>query len=224
MHRHCSIGPGRATVSPGPWRRFRRPRPRWRWPRCAERCRRSEPAPCSTRLNSILFALLNAGDGLARLVPALAGAALVALPAFWRERIGRIGALGAALLLAISPVAIMTSRTASGEVIVAGVLMGVAVVSRPVSANRPHGVALRGRGAAGPGTGERAHDLLCAVDAAGERRSDGLCRRHRHGARQVANHSRDAGTDRAVARRAGGGVRHQRHGVDVATRRPERSD
>jgi len=86
-------------------------------------------SPLLYSANSILFALLNAGDGLARLVPALAGAALVALPAFWRERIGRTGALGAALLLAISPVAIMASRTVSGEVIVAGVLMGVAVVT-----------------------------------------------------------------------------------------------
>jgi hypothetical protein len=86
-------------------------------------------SPLLYSANSILFALLNAGDGLARLVPALAGAALVALPAFWRERIGRTGSLGAALLLAISPVAIMTSRMVSGEVIVAGVLMGVAVVT-----------------------------------------------------------------------------------------------
>ena len=86
-------------------------------------------SPLLYSANSILFALLSAGDGLARLIPALAGAALVALPAFWRERIGRTGALGAAMLLAISPVAIMTSRTVSGEVIVAGVLMGVTVIT-----------------------------------------------------------------------------------------------
>jgi uncharacterized protein (TIGR03663 family) len=95
---------------------------------------RGTPPPVGTSpllysANSILFALLSAGDGLARLIPAFAGAALVAMPALWRERIGRTGALGAALLLAISPVAIMTSRTMRGDAIVACVLIGLAVIA-----------------------------------------------------------------------------------------------
>jgi uncharacterized protein (TIGR03663 family) len=82
-------------------------------------------------VNALLFAILGSSDGLARLVPALVGSALVTLPAFWRERVGRTGALGAAAFLAISPIAIMTSRTSSGEVIVAAAMVGlVAAVDR----------------------------------------------------------------------------------------------
>jgi len=82
-------------------------------------------------INSVLFAILGSGDGLARLVPALIGSALVAMPALLRWRLGRTGALGAAALLAISPVAIMASRTLGGDVIAAAVLVGlVAIVDR----------------------------------------------------------------------------------------------
>jgi 4-amino-4-deoxy-L-arabinose transferase-like glycosyltransferase len=87
----------------------------------------SGASPLLTWLNTILFAMFGSSDGLARLMPALAGAALVVLPAFLRERIGRAGALSAAALLVISPVAIMTSRTASGDALVAAVLVGLIV-------------------------------------------------------------------------------------------------
>ena len=81
-------------------------------------------------VNAVLFSTFGAGDALARIVPALAGSVLVLLPALMRERIGRVGALGAAALLAISPVAILTSRTASGDALVAAVMLGlVGVVS-----------------------------------------------------------------------------------------------
>ena len=84
-------------------------------------------SPLLTWLNAILFAFFESSDGVARLAPALAGSALVVLPALLRERIGRAGALGAAAILAISPVAIMTSRTASGEAIVGAVALGCVV-------------------------------------------------------------------------------------------------
>ena len=80
-------------------------------------------------MNALLFAVFGSSDGLARLIPALAGAALVATPALWRERIGRVGALGAAAILAISPVAIATSRTSSGEAIVAALVVGLAAMA-----------------------------------------------------------------------------------------------
>ncbi len=80
-------------------------------------------------VNAFLFSTFGAGDTLARLLPALAGSVLVLLPALMRERIGRVGALGAAALLAISPVAILTSRTASGDALVAAVMLGLLVVA-----------------------------------------------------------------------------------------------
>jgi len=107
-------------------------------------------------VNALLFSIFGGGDGLARLVPALVGSALVAMPAFWRQRIGRAGALGAATLLAISPVAIMTSRASSGEVIVAAVMVGlVAVADRYLQTGRGAwlyaGAAILGMGlASGP--------------------------------------------------------------------------
>lgn len=80
-------------------------------------------------MNALLFAVFGSSDGLARLIPALAGAALVAAPALWRERIGRVGALGAAAILAISPVAIATSRTLSGDAVVAALVVGLAAMT-----------------------------------------------------------------------------------------------
>ena len=80
-------------------------------------------------VNTLLFSCFGASDGMARLLPALAGSALVALPAFLRQRIGRIGALGATLLLAISPVAIMTSRTSSGDALAIAAVMGFIAVA-----------------------------------------------------------------------------------------------
>ena len=80
-------------------------------------------------VNALLFSCFGASDGMARLLSALAGSALVALPASLRQRIGRIGALGAALLLAISPVAIITSRTSSGDALAIAVVMGFVAVA-----------------------------------------------------------------------------------------------
>ena len=66
---------------------------------------------------SLAFALLGAGDAVARLLPALAGAALVLLPYLLRHRLGRIGALAASALLLVSPTALLASRTGSGDVL-----------------------------------------------------------------------------------------------------------
>jgi 4-amino-4-deoxy-L-arabinose transferase-like glycosyltransferase len=82
-------------------------------------------SPLLTWLDMILFAVFGSSDFAARLMPALAGAALALLPFLMRERLGRAGALGAALVLAISPVAIFTSRTASGETFAAAAMLGL---------------------------------------------------------------------------------------------------
>ncbi len=60
--------------------------------------------------NGALFKLFGGGDGLARLLPALAGVALAGLPFLWRKRLGEVGALIAAGLLLLSPLALFASR------------------------------------------------------------------------------------------------------------------
>ena len=64
--------------------------------------------------NGLLFLLFGGGDGLARLLPALAGVALVGLPWFWRKHLGEVGALVAAGLLLCSPLALFAARRVDG--------------------------------------------------------------------------------------------------------------
>ena len=63
------------------------------------------------------FLLFGASEAMARLAPALCGAGLVLLPAFFRERLGRVPALLAAGLMGISAVLMAASRTADGAII-----------------------------------------------------------------------------------------------------------
>lgn len=73
------------------------------------------PLPSSALLyglHSGLFWLFGSSDWLARLVPALAGAATVLVPWFWRGWLGRPVALTAAVLLAIDPWLVAWSRRA----------------------------------------------------------------------------------------------------------------
>ena len=67
--------------------------------------------------NAILFALVGATDAAARFFPALAGAALVLLPALFRRYLGRTGALLASALFVFSPTLVLFSRQASGVMI-----------------------------------------------------------------------------------------------------------
>ncbi len=67
--------------------------------------------------NALLFALSGAGDGIARLLPALAGAALAAVPWLWRRRLGEVGALVAAGILGFSPLLLFASRSVSGTTV-----------------------------------------------------------------------------------------------------------
>jgi hypothetical protein len=64
--------------------------------------------------NGVLFVLFGDGDALARLLPALAGVALMGLPWLWRKRLGEVGALVAAGLLLCSPLALFTARRVDG--------------------------------------------------------------------------------------------------------------
>lgn len=73
------------------------------WPASAD-------SPLLLVCNVALFLLFGAGDGIARLLPALAGAALVVLPWLWRKHIGDIGALTAGILLLVSPLNAFAAR------------------------------------------------------------------------------------------------------------------
>ena len=61
----------------------------------------------------LAFLVFDAGDVAARLVPAIFGVALVALPYFFRRQLGRWGALAASVLFVVSPSVVVFSRSLS---------------------------------------------------------------------------------------------------------------
>lgn len=65
-------------------------------------------------LTALLFRIFGSGEGLARFVPAVGGSALVVSFWFARRYVGHGSALLAAALIAISPLAVHTSRSAFG--------------------------------------------------------------------------------------------------------------
>lgn len=69
--------------------------------------------------NSMLFWMVGATDALARFWPAVFGAALALTPALLRRRLGRVGALGSGLYLALSPTALVASRQVEGTILAA---------------------------------------------------------------------------------------------------------
>ncbi len=72
-------------------------------------------SPLLLSLHRVSFGLLQSSEGLARFWPALAGIALVLLVYELRGELGRVGALGAAFVLAVSPLLVFWSRSATGE-------------------------------------------------------------------------------------------------------------
>ena len=76
-------------------------------------------SPLLFAANALLFALGGAGDGLARLWPALFGGGLVLTPLLFRRRIGRVGALVGGLYLALSPTSLFASRQLDGTAVAA---------------------------------------------------------------------------------------------------------
>lgn len=64
-----------------------------------------------------LFGLVGSSDAAARLLPALAGIALLLTPFLLRRELGPGGALAASTLLALSPVLVRASRSAGGDML-----------------------------------------------------------------------------------------------------------
>lgn len=77
------------------------------WPTSAE-------SPLLLVGNALLFTLFGPGDGVARLLPALAGVLVVMLPLLWRRYLGDVGALAAAVLILISPLSLFAARRVDG--------------------------------------------------------------------------------------------------------------
>lgn len=105
----------------------------------------------------VLAALTRASDAAIRLLPALVGAGLVALPYLAREILGRKGAFLAALLLAFGPTWFYFSRTADGPILTtAASALILLAIHRYLTSARPQAlrlgvIALALGLAAGPG-------------------------------------------------------------------------
>ncbi len=68
-----------------------------------------------------------ASDYVVRIMPALFGVALIVLPFFFRDRLGRVGALLASGLIALSPTLLYYSRFARNDIYVAVFTLGIVV-------------------------------------------------------------------------------------------------
>lgn len=75
----------------------------------------AQGSPAYFSLTSWLTQLFGFGDNVMRFVPALFGVGLIYLPWLLRHRLGTQGALVTAVLLAISPLNSIVSRTAGGD-------------------------------------------------------------------------------------------------------------
>jgi uncharacterized protein (TIGR03663 family) len=76
---------------------------------------------------ALIFVLFGDSDFTARLLPALSGAALVALPLLFRGYLGRTGALVASLMLAVSPTLLYFSRFARNDIYIALFTFGLVI-------------------------------------------------------------------------------------------------
>jgi uncharacterized protein (TIGR03663 family) len=93
-------------------------------------------SPVLYAINSMLMSLFSASDAGVRLIPALTGSALALAPTLFRDVLGRLGALGAALILAVSPVALVASRSLDGEVIAVACALALIALLRRYQATR----------------------------------------------------------------------------------------
>ncbi len=87
----------------------------------------SGASPLLLNLHWLIFLVAQAGETSARIAPALVGTVTVLLAYGLRAELGRLGALGAALLLAVSSSLVFWSRSATGEslALLAGMMLAV---------------------------------------------------------------------------------------------------
>ncbi len=85
-------------------------------------------SPAYFAISAVLSQIVGFSDGIMRLAPAVMGVALTLTPWLLRHRLGRLGALVAALLLAISPLQTLAARTVGGQsmALLAGLIVFIA--------------------------------------------------------------------------------------------------
>src|ERR671910_3206948 len=101
--------------------------------------------PAYILFTSILFAVINTTNFMARLIPAIAGSALVFAPYLFREKIKPRPALILAFLFAIDPGLVALSRQAGGTIVAVTFLLfawAMWINRRPVPAGIFAGLAL----------------------------------------------------------------------------------
>lgn len=83
--------------------------------------------PLQFELNAAIFLIFGDSDYTSRLLYAVAGTVLVALPFFFRDRLGRLGALFTSVLLAFSPALLYFSRFSRNDILMAVWALGLVI-------------------------------------------------------------------------------------------------
>ena len=83
--------------------------------------------PLQFEANAAIFFIFGDSDYTSRLLYAIAGTTLVALPIFFRSRLGRFGALFTSVMLAFSPALLYFSRFARNDILMAVWVLGLVI-------------------------------------------------------------------------------------------------
>ena len=83
--------------------------------------------PLQFEANAAIFFIFGDSDYTSRLLYAIAGTLLVALPLFFRDRLGSLGAFFTSLMLAFSPALLYFSRFARNDILMAVWVLGLVV-------------------------------------------------------------------------------------------------
>ncbi len=83
--------------------------------------------PLQFEANAAIFFIFGDSDYTSRLLYAIAGTALIALPIFFRDRLGRLGALFTSVMLAFSPALLYFSRFARNDILMAVWALGLII-------------------------------------------------------------------------------------------------
>lgn len=83
--------------------------------------------PLQFELTAAIFFIFGDNDYTSRLLYAIAGTALIALPIFFRSRLGRLGALFTSVMLAFSPALLYFSRFARNDILMAVWALGLVI-------------------------------------------------------------------------------------------------
>jgi uncharacterized protein (TIGR03663 family) len=94
-------------------------------------------SPLLFHANTVLFFLTGGSDALARAVSVAFGSTLVLLPYGLRQYLGRVGALAAACMLALSPSLVYFSWAVDGSIVVAFCALALVVVVAGMVVDKP---------------------------------------------------------------------------------------